>query len=211
VPNQRSVDDILSSIKRVWTSPFSDRAYLWRKQILDEQSAVYPSVLLLETVPSDHSGVLITSGLQLGTGDDLTIAAAEGIGGAVDGEDAETILVRPDSSVRLLSQAKAPRRRILVKGGGVELVPARRPETLMSAPEIAQLITIVERWKEQTPDRTPGRIWDMEFGVVEGQVWLFQVRPFIRFRSSQLLDRLSVLDEELMRNADIPVRLDEGR
>lgn len=209
VPNQRTVDDILVSIKRVWTSPFSERAYLWRKQILDERSAVYPSVLLLRTVPSERSGVLITSGLQFGEPGDLTIATAEGIGGAVDGEDAETIIVRPDGEIRLLSQSKAPRKRILREGGGVEWVPASRPDTLLRRSEIDQLRRIVTRWTERTPDRTDDRVWDMEFGVVDGKVWLFQVRPFIRFRSSQLLDRLSPLDREMTRNSNRMLSLEE--
>lgn len=210
VPNQRTIDDILASIKRVWTSPFTERAYLWRKQILDERSPVYPSVLLLRTVPSERSGVLITSGLQFGDPGDLTIATGEGIGGAVDGEDAETIVVKPDGSVRLLSQSKAPRRRVLSAGGGVETVPARRPDVLLTDSEIDQLRAIVRRWEERAPDRTEGRVWDMEFGVVGGYVWLFQVRPFIRFRSSQMLDRLAPLDVEMSRNAERPIAMGEA-
>lgn len=210
VPNQRSIDDILASIRRVWTSPFTERAYLWRKQILDERSPVYPSVLLLRTVPSERSGVLITSGLQFGDPGDLTIATAEGIGGAVDGEDAETIVVKPGGSVRLLSQSKAPRRRVLSPGGGVETVPARRPDVLLADSEIDQLRAIVHRWQERAPDRTEGRVWDMEFGVVGGYVWLFQVRPFIRFRSSQMLERLAPLDVEMSRNADRPIAMGEA-
>ncbi|HSG07197.1 MAG TPA: PEP/pyruvate-binding domain-containing protein, partial [Longimicrobiales bacterium] len=77
VPNQTSEAEVLSSVKRVWTSPFSERAYLWRSQILDEQGDVYPSVLLLESVPSEKSGVLITSGLQEGRPEDLTVVTAE--------------------------------------------------------------------------------------------------------------------------------------
>ena len=85
VPNQTSVADVLASVKRVWTSPFSERAFLWRRQILVEQGDVYPLVLLLESVPSEKSGVLITSGLQEGRPEDLTVVTAEGVGGAVDG------------------------------------------------------------------------------------------------------------------------------
>ncbi|MDH3272376.1 MAG: hypothetical protein OEN56_13645, partial [Gemmatimonadota bacterium] len=62
IPHQTSMDGILTSIRRVWTSPFSERSYLWRRQILEEQGDVYPSVLIQRTVPSAKSGVLITSG-----------------------------------------------------------------------------------------------------------------------------------------------------
>lgn len=209
IPNQRTVEEVLASIKRVWTSPFTERAYLWRKQVLDDRGQVYPSVLLLQSVPSEKSGVLITSGLQHGGAEDLTIATAEGVGGAVEGEEAEAILVDSSGSVTLLSQTKAPRRRVLAAGGGARMVPARRPEYLLDDSEIARLRDVVRIWKEQFQDPTPGRIWDLEFGFVGDHLWLFQIRPFVRFRDSQLLQNLSVLDDDALRNAERPVLLDE--
>jgi hypothetical protein len=47
----------------------------------------------------------------------------------------------------------------------------------------------------------------MEFGFVAGKLWLFQVRPFIRARNAALLERLQVLDEEVLRRGSIPVSL----
>ena len=210
VANQTSVDDVMASIKRVWTSPFSERAYLWRSQILDEQGDVYPSVLLQETVPSEKSGVLITSGLQEGSPEDLTVVTAEGVGGAVDGEDSETILVAPDGSVRLLSQAKAPRRRLPVTGG-TRWVAAQRPDTLLRPAELEQLREVVATWtalKAGTPDAH--HVWDMEFAFVDGRLWLLQVRPFIRFRNSDVYARLEALDADALRNAQRPVLLSDA-
>jgi len=207
VPNLTSMDEILAAIPRVWTSPFSERAYLWRKQILEEQGNVYPSVLLQETVPSDKSGVLITSGLQEGGNEDLTVVAAEGVGGAVDGEDAETLLVDADGRVRLLSRAKSPRRRQVVPGG-TRWVAATRPEALLQPSELDQLLTVVRRWRELkagTPDAST--TWDMEYGFVDGRLWLFQIRPFVRYRNSDVYALLAELDAEALANADRPVRL----
>ncbi len=210
LPNRRSLDDILAGIKQVWTSPFSERAYLWRKQILDDQGEVYPSVLLLRSVPSEKSGVMITSGLQNGTPDDLMIATGEGVGGAVDGEGAETILVHPNGGTTLLTQTRSPVRRILEPGGGARMVPARRPEYLLTRDEIEQLRGVVETWKRRTTDKTPGRVWDFEFGFVDGKIWLFQVRPFVRFRSSEMMDRLAALDREAMANATRRISMEEA-
>ena len=50
----------------------------------------------------------------------------------------------------------------------------------------------------------------MEFGVVDGKVWLFQIRPFIRFRSSDLLQRLEALDRETIQRGSRLVSLEEG-
>lgn len=207
VPHQTSMDRILASVKRVWTSPFSERAYLWRRQILEEQGEVYPSVLLQQTVPSAKSGVLITTGLEVGDGDDVTVVAAEGVGGGVEGEDAETVLLRPSGEVLLLSQTKSARRREIV-AGGTRWVAASRPDTLLAPGEIAQLRQVVDEWKRLkagTPEAST--VWDMEFGFLDGHLWLFQVRPFIRYRNSEVYTALEALDEEALRNADRPVSL----
>ncbi len=207
VANQTSIEQVLTSVKRVWTSPFTERAYLWRKQILEEQGGVYPSVLIQETVRSDLSGVLITSGLQEGGPDDLTVVAAEGVGGAVEGEDAETLLVSPEGRIRLLSQAKAPSRREVVPGG-TRWVAARRPEMLLQPAELAQLRQVVSEWQARragTPEEDT--TWDIEYGFTGGQLWLFQIRPFIRYRNSDTYARLGELDAGARANADRPVRL----
>ena len=209
LPNRTSMDDLLPSIRRVWTSPFSERAYLWRKQILETQGEIYPSVLLLASVHSDKSGVLITSGLHVGGPEDLTIVTAEGVGGAVDGEDAETVVVDPTGNITLLSQAKAPLRRALLPQGGAAMVPSRRPETLLQAAEVSQLMAVVAEWRERFAPGDPTAVWDMEFGFVDGRLWLFQVRPFVRFRSAGMMERLAVLDAESMANADRTVDLQE--
>ncbi len=212
VPHQRTLDAILSSIRRVWTSPFSERAYLWRKQILEDQGRVYPSVLLLESVHSEKSGVLITSGLQFGGANHLTIATAEGVGGAVEGEDAETVLVDRQGRVKLLSQAKAPFRRTLLDSGagGSRMVAASRPEHLLTAEDIKQLLGVVESWERRLPASERGKIWDIEFGFVGGKLWLFQIRPFVRFRSSELLERLKTLDRDAAARAITVVSLEES-
>lgn len=212
VPHQRSLEAILAAVKRVWTSPFSERAYLWRKQVLDEQGQVYPSVLLLRSVPSEKSGVLITSGLQHGGAEALTVVTAEGVGGAVEGEEAETLVLGPGHEVRVLSQTKAPYRRVLVMrgAGGVAAVPADLPDTLLTQGEIAQLRDVVREWKTRYAAEQANRIWDIEFGFVNGQLWLFQIRPFIRFRNSEVLDRLEELDRDLLRNAGRRVRMERA-
>ncbi len=212
VPHQRTLEAILSSVRRVWTSPFSERAYLWRKQILEDQGRVYPSVLLLESVHSEKSGVLITSGLQFGGADHLTIATAEGVGGAVEGEDAETILVDRQGRTKLLSQAKAPFRRALLNSGagGSQMIAASRPEYLLNSEDIKQLLSVVESWERRLPASERGTIWDIEFGFVGGKLWLFQIRPFVRFRSSELLERLKTLDRDATARAVTVVSLEES-
>jgi hypothetical protein len=131
------------------------------------------------------------------------------VGGAVDGEDAETVVVDPTGNITLLSQAKAPLRRALLPQGGAAMVPSRRPETLLQAAEVSQLMAVVAEWRERFAPGDPTAVWDMEFGFVDGRLWLFQVRPFVRFRSAGMMERLAVLDAESMANADRTVDLQE--
>lgn len=209
VPNQQSVEDVLAAVKRVWTSPFTERAYLWRKQILEDWGEVYPSVLLQRSVPSEKSGVVITSGLEHGGDDALTVATGEGVGGAVDGESAETLVVGPDGRITLLSQARAATRQLLdEQGGGTRIVPARRPEHLLGEDEIRELARVVRAWEAHAREGGRREIWDIEFGFAGGKLWLFQARPFVRFRDSDSRRRLDLLDREAAANANRPVPMD---
>ena len=73
-------EQILQAIRDVWASPFSERSYRWRRSVLANPLAVYPSVLLTPSVNVEKSGVLITSGVSFGEADDLTVAFNWGVG-----------------------------------------------------------------------------------------------------------------------------------
>ena len=58
VPNQVGYRNVTQALKDVWASPFEERAWDWRSRILQSSEKVYPSVLLLRSVPSAKSGVM---------------------------------------------------------------------------------------------------------------------------------------------------------
>lgn len=180
-----------AAIARVWASPFTPRALAWREQVLDDPEEVYVSVVLMRSVPSEKSGVLVTTNLAGGdTG--YTVATSWGVGGAVDNESAETQLLWPDGRHRLLGEAKAPWQRRLRASGGVEWLPAPSGPVL-TTDERAQLVTLVEELdRRREPERDPdGRPlpWDIEFGFVGGELQLFQIRPLVQ-KDSALADRV---------------------
>ena len=84
----------------------------WRARILNNPQAVFASVLLMKSIPSEKSGVLVTSDLTTG-GAGLTVSVAWGVGGAVDNESAASRVLRADGSSLVLAEAKAPYRRVL--------------------------------------------------------------------------------------------------
>lgn len=209
VPNQRTLPDVLESVKRLWASPFSERAYLWRSRVLEDLGTILPSVLILESVPCDKSGVLITADLENNEPEGLTVAVSEGVGGAVQGESAETLVLKADGSVRLLSLAKAPFRRILNPdaAGGVRLVPSSRQEELLSPADLVQLRQVAETVRRRMPGAGKDAVWDIEFGFTGAQLWLFQVRPFMTEAPGGKGRIPSFLDQDWERQADTPVDL----
>jgi hypothetical protein len=201
--NQRTVDAVLLSVLRLWASPFSERAYLWRRRVLGDVPDVFPSVLILESVPSEKSGVMVTMGLDGGDTSRLTLATAEGVGGAVEGEAAETLEVTPDGGVRLLSQARAPFRRVLdPESGGMVFMPASREDYLLSAAEIAELREVAALAAARFPSAEWNTVWDIEFGFSQGRLWLFQIRPFIPFGDERELELLREIDAHHLTGVD---------
>nr|NQU93447.1 phosphoenolpyruvate synthase [Bacteroidota bacterium] len=101
-------EKILQGIKDVWASPYSERSYKWRQRYLLNPENVYPSILVIPSVDVDYSGVLITKGIQTDNNDDLTIAFSRGAGGAVEGQAAESWLLKADGDNMLLSPSREP-------------------------------------------------------------------------------------------------------
>lgn len=198
VPNVVGFENVLQALNRVWASPFTARAFAWRQAHMAQPEHVYPAVLLLRSVPSEKSGVLVTQDIDSGDPHWLSVAVNEGVGGAVDGQAAETLRVSLDTGeVRLLASATAPVRRTLNPQGGVERLPASGSETVLTEAEIARLIRLARELPSRFPPITDaaGRPApaDVEFGFVGGKLRLFQIRPFLeseRARSSVLLNAM---------------------
>ena len=213
VPNVVGLDRIVAAILRVWASPFSERAFAWRQMQMETPEHVYVSVLLQRAVPVDKSGVMVTADLQ-GTGlDGYTVAANEGVGGAVAGQGAEEILIAAATGeARLLAEASATIRRIPAAGGGLEKLPVSGGPVLTAA-EIAQL----HRLGRDLPARFPQRNEagqrvpaDVEFGFVAGRLALFQIRPYLQSREARGNRFLLQLDAPLHARSGQMVDLREG-
>ena len=139
-------------MRRVWASPFTERAYNWRQGHMENPEYVFPSVVIQFGFAAEKSGVMVT--VDVDTGDDrfLSVAVSEGVGGAVDGQATESLLVNAETGrVQLLAEATAPRRTILLPTGGVESVAATGTSTVLQPLEIEQLI----RFAREVPVRFP--------------------------------------------------------
>jgi len=190
VPNVTGLERQLGTIPRIWASVLSPRAIAWRSNLLTNPEEVYASVLLMQSVPSEKSGVMVTADLA-GGGAGLTISTGWGVGGAVAGEAVESVLLRPDGSEILLSEAKTAYQRALDPTGGVRWLPAPAGAVL-GADDKRQLRALADevatRYAPVFDERGHQRPWDIEFGFVAGELTLFQIRPLVE-RGPQLADR----------------------
>ena len=202
LPNVVGVDNLLLAIPRVWASPFTARAFAWRQSLMDNPEHVYPAVLLLKSVPNDKSGVMVTQDLDTGDRNILSVAVNEGVGGAVDGQSAESLRIDiRDGSVQLLARATAVWRRVPVSSGGVEKRAVSSDQRVLQPHEIKQLIILAKEMPQRFPplvddDGNPAPA-DIEFGFRDGRLQLFQVRPFLESRDSRGRAYLSRMDEAL--------------
>lgn len=215
LPNVVDFDLLQESITQVWASPFTARAFSWRQSHMTAPEHVYTSILLLESVGSDKSGVLVTADIDTGARDTLSVAVNEGLGGAVDGQAAESLRIPLDGGpVRVLASATAPTRRVLSLEGGIVELPSSGTDAVLSPAEIKQLRefarSLPERFPPITDDAGGSAPADVEFGFLEGRLRLFQLRPFLDSSSVARNSYLQQMDSRA--GADLNRRVDmQGR
>lgn len=227
VMNVIGAGPLIQAIRDVWASPFRERSYLWRQRLLRNAEAVYPSVVLLQSVPSEASGVLVTADIT-GTADlaahaepaaTWTVTVAEGVGGVVEGEAAETLLIPAEPGSErgptLLSSARAVWRKVLGEGasGGMARLPARGDEPLLTPHRIDDLRVVVREIVRRYP-RPGGRagpppIWDIEFGFIGDRTALFQIRPFVIAAGPSPPDAVAPLERRTLESASLPIDLSQ--
>ena len=204
-------DNLVKAISEVWASPYTPRAWAWRQSHMQGPEHVYPAVLLLRTVPSDISGVMITQDVESGDPGILSVAVNEGVGGAVEGQAAESVrIARKDAAVRLMATATAPRRMVPLPTGGIAKLPVSGVEMLLKPAEAQQLVAfaaeIPQRFPQLGEDGKPVAA-DVEFAFVDGRLWLLQIRPFNESRQAAgagyLVRMDKSLEASLVRNVDM--------
>jgi len=202
LPNVVGFDNLLGSIAKVWASPFTARAFAWRQSHMTRPEHVYTSILLLESVASDKSGVLVTQDIDSGDRNVISVAVNEGLGGAVDGQAAESLRIPLNGShVRVLATATAPWRRLPNPAGGLQFLPTSGSDTVLQPAEIDRLIEFAKGLPEKFPPITDDEgnpaPADVEFGFVAGKLQLFQLRPFLESKMAQGIGYLHQMEARL--------------
>jgi len=203
VPNVVGFENVLQSIRRVWASPFTERAFGWRQALMDHPEHLYVAVLLHQGVNSDKSGVLVTAHVENGDPNAYTVVVNEGVGGGVEGQSAEMVVVYPDTARQEFhGSATSPTKRILLTGGGSRLVRAQGPGQLLNDQNIASLDELVADLKRWFIHDGVSVVADVEFGFLNDELVLFQIRPFVENDAAQGNSVLQSLDTPLDNSRD---------
>jgi len=211
--NVVGADNVLAAIKQVWASPFTERAFGWRQSHMVQPEYVLPSVVVQKSFASEKSGVLVTVDVDSGAKGWLTVAVNEGVGGAVEGQAAESLKINATTGeVLFLAQATAPHRMALNPRGGMANPAASGTDAVLRPSEIQQIIEFSKVVGQQFPalqdaDGTylPA---DVEFGFQNGRLTLLQIRPFNESSTAQKSAYLSQLDSAFAQRGLALVDLD---
>lgn len=180
--NVLDAEKILQGIRDVWSSPYTERSYKWRQRYLNNPENVFPSILIIPSVDADYSGVLITKGLTTGRSEDITAAFNRGVGGAVDGQAAETWLLSADGTDHLITPAREPFYLSIPATGGSVRMQTTFEQRILKPSNLDALRVLVRQVLLELPG-APGiqsmGPFDMELGFKDNKMWLFQVRPFV--------------------------------
>jgi hypothetical protein len=212
VPNVRGSQNVLRALRDVWASPFTERAFSWRQSHMDQPEYVFPAVTIQLAFGSEKSGVLVTNDVDTGSFDWLSVAVSEGVGGAVEGQAAESLRIRSDGSrVRLLAHATSPLKSVPDPLGGMKKVPASGTDAVLTQDEIATLVKLAKVAPQQFPtlrgDDGEVRAADIEFGFRGGKLALLQIRPLNESKRARHNSFLVGLDDGLRRRGNRAVDL----
>ena len=189
--------EILEGIKRVWASPYTERSFKWRQSYLLNPENVYPSILIIPSVNNDHSGVMITKNVINGNPEEITAAFSKGVGGAVEGQAAETWILAEDSNDQLLAPAREPSFTTLPETGGIRKQFTGFVEPVLPEEHRLQLRLLNKQLKQSLTENGVLGPYDVELGFKDNQLWLFQVRPYVENKRAQSSDYLESISPRL--------------
>ncbi|MDA0711322.1 MAG: phosphoenolpyruvate synthase, partial [bacterium] len=210
VPNTKDRDILLQAIRDVWSSPFTERSYRWRQKFLRNPEQIYPSILLLKSVPVEKSGVMITSGVGGGDPEDVTVAFSRGVGGAVEGQAAETYLLKASGHDILLAPAREARFSVLPQTGGLARVATSFEKPVLDESDRLALRLMAKEIRDKLSGMSEP--FDVELGILNGKVYLFQIRPFVESKRARASVYLNGLDPDIPGDAtvDLTARIRVG-
>jgi len=172
-------DEVLDAIKTCWSSLFRPRVLSYLRA-LGEDTPVSVGVVIQAMVPAEVSGVLFTVNPLTGDAGEVVISAAYGLGSAVvDGRVTPDTYRIDKATGQLRDQIIGDKahQTVLERSGGVREVavtPAQRESPALSEQQLLHLSDLAARVESHFGDAR-----DVEWGIVEQQVYVLQARPVV--------------------------------
>ena len=189
VNNVTEEEKIIEGVKTVWASIWNYAAYEARERNFVEHSQTYMAVLVQVGVRMDNGGVMITKDpYDRENKGAVYISATWGhnIGVTTPGEGAtdkskkiavpEQILFTPRSnSVQILTRSDQETMFVPDENGGLKEVPFTRERRVLSDQVARNLVRIAGQIKRMFG----GVEQDIEWGIMNGRVYIVQARPYV--------------------------------
>lgn len=197
VLNRVSRASILAAIRDVWASPFQDRSYRWRQRLLTNPEFVFPSVVLHKTVPSELSGVLVTTDIETGNEKAITISISEGAAAVVDGGVPETVVITDKGDQRFLASNRTVTCKIIPPPPkeDVVLTATSTRDVLLDKAKTDEIQQLAKEVEDKMP-KNGGIPWDVEFGMIGDKAYLLQIRPLRISKAAARHPLLAAMDEK---------------
>ncbi|MDQ3635893.1 MAG: PEP/pyruvate-binding domain-containing protein [Acidobacteriota bacterium] len=180
VPNVTEEDKIIEAVKTVWASLWNFEAYEARERNFIKHDGTYMGVLLQVGVDADSSGVMITTDpFDKDNKGAIYISAKRGLGiKVVEGKKiAEQVLFsKKSNAVQVLTRSDEDSLLTFDENGGVKEIPISGERAVLTDDVARRLVLVGNQIKTIFGGKTEQ---DIEWGYKNGQIFIFQSRPFI--------------------------------
>ena len=133
----------------------------------------------------------------------LNVGFSQGVGGAVDGQKAESWILDPRGTNILVSPARDRAYKSLSKAGGTESRVSSLTNRILNENDVIEIWKICEVIYNEMPKAGMSYPYDIELGFENGKLWLFQIRPFVENKKAVSSLYLSSLDPIYPKNLNI--------
>ncbi|MGH9897591.1 MAG: PEP/pyruvate-binding domain-containing protein, partial [Pyrinomonadaceae bacterium] len=180
VPNARGDEELIEALKTVWASVWNFEAYEARERVGIDHTKVFMAVLIQKGINSESSGVMITTDPynRQENKESIYISAKRGLGiKVVEGQKvAEQILFNPQSKqVKILTRSEEDSLLTFDEHGGVKEIPVSSERTVLSDINIRNLSRTALQIKRLFKQKDQ----DIEWALVDRQIYILQSRPYI--------------------------------
>ncbi len=180
VPNVKNEEALIEAVKKVWASLYNIEAWDARDRNFIDHNGTKMGVLIQTGVDVDNSGVLVTKDpFNDENKGAVYISAKRGLGiKVVDGKKiAEQVLYSKNSdAVQVLTRSAEDTELIFDSKGGVKEVAIEGSREVLTDSVVRRLVKAGNSIKKLFGGE---KDQDIEWGFKDGNVFIFQARPFV--------------------------------